>query len=64
MYHWINVILHLLSFVCSFYALTCIKFEKFTNVREPVKVQVLLLLLSMALGTCVAQFLMNVLYFN
>ena len=64
MYEWVNIFLHLFSFCCSFYALTCIRFEKFTNVKEPMKVQILILLLSMALGTCVAQFLMNVLYFH
>lgn len=57
-YKFISVSIALLSFVISFYALSSIKFEKFTQVDKPAKVQSLLIVLSFALAGLVANFLM------
>ncbi len=57
-YKFINIAIHLLAFACSFYGLSCIRFEKFTNVTQPAKVNFLLLVLAMGLAGLVADFLM------
>lgn len=56
--------LHLICFTASFYALSCVKFENFTNVRQPRKVQLLLLLMAIGLGYIVAQFLLVITYYH
>lgn len=58
MIDWIEIALYLFSFAASFYALSCIRFELFTNVKEVRKVQTLLLLLSIGLAYLVAQFIL------
>ena len=58
MIDWIEISVYLLSFVLSFYALTCIRFELFCKVQEVRKVQLLLLLLSVGLAYIVAQFIL------
>lgn len=63
MYNWVSIITHLVCFAFSFYALTSISFEKFVNVRQPHKVQFLMLLASMAMGYLVAQFLLVLMVF-
>ena len=40
-----NLAVHVLSFTLSFWALSCVRFETFTNVRKPGQVRLLLLLL-------------------
>ncbi|MXQ72487.1 DUF1146 domain-containing protein [Clostridiaceae bacterium DONG20-135] len=59
LYNILSIAVYLLSFVASFYALSSVRFERFTDVRKPAKVQTLLLLLSMGLAYVVAQFLMS-----
>lgn len=54
---WIQIFIYLICYMASFYALSGVKFELFTNVRQPRKVQLLLLLLSAALAYLVAQFI-------
>ena len=45
-YFLMNLAVHVLSFTLSFWALSCVRFETFTNVRKPGQVRLLLLLLS------------------
>ena len=52
------------SFTLSFWALSCVRFETFTNVRKPGQVRLLLLLLSLGLGYLVAQFLLAISVYN
>lgn len=59
MYYLIRLVVYLSSFIMSFWALSNIQFEKFTNVSKPGKTQMLLLLLSMALAYLVGQFLLS-----
>ena len=56
---WIIIFVYLFSFTVSFYALTCVKFEEFTKVREPYKVQLLLVLLAIGLGYVVGSFILE-----
>lgn len=58
-YFIMKVSIHLICFGLSFYALSAVKFDKFTDVKKPVKVQLLLLLSALALGYLVAQFLLT-----
>lgn len=59
-YFLITLTVHVLSFIASFWALSSVQFDKFTNVRTPGKVQMLLLLLALGLGYLVAQFLLAI----
>ncbi len=63
-YFMVTFIVYICCFMASFWALSGVKFELFCNVRKPGKVQMLLLLLSLALGYLVAQFLLNISLFN
>lgn len=60
----LNISIHLLCFIASFWALSSLRFERFCDVRKPAKVQCLLLLLSLALGYLVAQFLLALSVYN
>lgn len=62
-YFLMNLAVHVLSFTLSFWALSCVRFETFTNVRKPGQVR-LLLLLSLGLGYLVAQFLLAISVYN
>lgn len=59
-FYFLNLTVHIISFVLSFWALSSVRFEDFTNVKTPGKVQMLLLLLSLGLGYLVAQFLLAI----
>lgn len=63
-FYMINIGIHLISFMCCFYALSCVRFDKFCDVRNPVKVQLLLLVMALGLGYVVAQFLLTLTIFN
>ena len=63
-YFLMNLAVHVLSFTLSFWALSCVRFETFTNVRKPGQVRLLLLLLSLGLGYLVAQFLLAISVYN
>lgn len=60
-YFLMNLAVHVLSFTLSFWALSCVRFETFTNVRKPGQVR---LLLSLGLGYLVAQFLLAISVYN
>lgn len=63
-YAILQIIIHLLCFACSFYALSAVRFELFCDVKKPMKVQALLLLASMGLGYLAAQLLLTLTIFN
>lgn len=63
-YFLMNLAVHVLSFTLSFWALSCVRFETFTNVRKPGQARLLLLLLSLGLGYLVAQFLLAISVYN
>ncbi len=63
-YGILQISLHLFCVVLSFFALSAIRFDLFCDVRKPMKVQMLLILLSMALGYLVAQLLLALTVFN
>ena len=63
-YFLMNLAVHVLSFTLSFWALSCVRFETFTNVRKPGQERLLLLLLSLGLGYLVAQFLLAISVYN
>ena len=63
-YFLMNLAVHVLSFTLSFWALSCVRFETFTNVRKPGQGRLLLLLLSLGLGYLVAQFLLAISVYN
>lgn len=63
-YYMLTLAVHVLSFMLCFWALSCVQFEKFTNVRKPGQVRLLLLLLALGLGYLVAQFLLAISLFN
>lgn len=57
-YFIIKISIHILSFILSFYALSGIQFDRFMDVKVPMKSQLLLLFTSMGLGYLVAQFML------
>ena len=63
-YFLITFTVYLFCFAASFWALSSVKFDRFCDVHKPGKVQCLLLLLALALGYLVAQFLFNISLFN
>ena len=63
-YFLMNLAVHVLSFTLSFWALSCVRFETFTNVRKPGQVRLLLLLLSLGVGYLVALFLFAISVYN
>lgn len=63
-YSILQISVHLCCAALSFFALSSIKFDRFCDIRNPYKVQVLLILCSMALGYLVAQFLLAMTVFN
>lgn len=63
-YAMIQIVVHLLCFALSFYALSGFQYDKICNVRQPVKVQLFLLLAAMAIGYGAAQFILALTVFN
>ncbi len=60
----LQLCIHLLCIAVSFFALSAIKFERFCDVKKPMKIQALLILCSMGLGYLVAQLIMTLTVFN
>ena len=52
------------TFCLSMYALSSVKFDKFTHVSNPMKVQLLLILLSTGLAYVVSQFIFALTIYN
>lgn len=63
-YTILQLSIHLICIAASFFALSCVKFDRFCDIRKPMKVQALLILSSMALGYLVAQLIMTLTVFN
>lgn len=63
-YAIVKLSVYLLSFAVSVYALSGVKFDRFVNVRQPMKAQVLLLLLSMSLAYLCGSLLLELTIFN
>ena len=63
-YTILQLSINLICIAVSFFALSCVKFERFCDIRKPMKVQALLILSSMALGYLVAQLIMTLTVFN
>ncbi len=63
-YTILQLSIHLICIAVSFFALSCVKFERFCDIRKPMKVQALPILSSMALGYLVAQLIMTLTVFN
>lgn len=63
-YAIVKLSVYLISFAVSVYALSGVKFDRFVNVRVPMKAQVLLLLLSMSLAYLCGSFLLELTIFN
>lgn len=55
---------HLICFAISFYALSCVKFDRICDVAKPAKVQLLLFVSAAALGYLCAQFLLALTIYN
>ena len=62
--HLTVLIIYLISFAGCLYALTCIQFEKFCNIRTPWKVQLLVFFMAIAMGYLVAQFVLVLTIYN
>lgn len=58
-YYYIRIAIYLGSFVLSFFALQNVQFEKFTNVRKPLQVQLLCVLLAIGLAYVVSKFFLG-----
>ncbi|MEA5026812.1 hypothetical protein SDC9_89913 [bioreactor metagenome] len=56
----VRIILHIVSFALSWYALGCIDFARYTKPGHAKQTQVLYMLISLALGFLVAQFLLAI----
>ena len=54
----------LLCFLVSLFALSGVRFDRFVNVRQPMKAQVLLLVLAMALAYLCGSFLLELTIYN
>lgn len=63
-YSVLQISVHLICAAFSFFALSSLSFDRFCDVRKPMKVQALLILLSMGLGYLVAQFLLALTIYN
>ncbi len=59
-YYYIQIVIYFISFVLSLYALSSVQFEKFTNVRKPMQVQLLILLLAIGLAYIVTKFFLGI----
>lgn len=59
----VRLCVYVISFMLSFWALSAVHFEQLCDVRKPGKVQLLLLLMALALGYLVGQFLFSITYY-
>lgn len=59
MYDYVRIAIYLISFLFSAYILTCIDFLKLIRSNQQAKGQILYILLSLALGYLVAQFILG-----
>lgn len=60
----VELILFIACFGLSFYAISCIDFEKFCRVKQPIKVQILMFLLSLSLAYLSCQAILALTIYN
>ncbi len=58
MYQIIVTIIYMFCLAVAMYATSCIKFEKFCDIRKPEKVQLLWLVISLCVAYLLGNFLM------
>lgn len=63
-YGVMKCVVYLVCFVASLYALSGVQFDKFIYVRQPIKAQVLLLLLAMALAYLCGTLILELTVYN
>lgn len=63
-YAILQISIHLFCVALSYFALSAVRFERFCDVRYPLKIQALLILSSLALGYLAAQLLLTLTVFN
>ena len=61
---WVEYFVYFITFALSMYALSSVKFDKFTHVSNPTKVQLLWILLSTAIAYGVSQFIFALTIYN
>ena len=63
-YAIVKLAVYLLCFLVSLFALSGVRFDRFVNVRQPMKAQVLLLVLAMALAYLCGSLLLELTIYN
>ena len=63
-YGIIKLTVYLICFLSALYALSGVQFDRFVNVKQPMKAQVLLLLLAMALAYLCGTLILELTIFN
>ena len=63
-YGIIKLTVYLICFLVALYALSGVQFDRFVNVKQPMKAQVLLLLLAMALAYLCGTLILELTIFN
>ncbi len=63
-YAIVKLIIYFICFLAALYALSGVQFDRFVNVRQPMKAQVLFLILAMAIAYLCANFLLELTIFN
>ena len=63
-YGILKLSVYLICFLAALYALSGVQFDRFVNVRQPMKAQVLFLLLAMALAYLCGTLILELTIFN
>lgn len=60
----VKLAIYLICFLAALFALSGVQFDRFVNVRQPMKAQLLFLILAMALAYLCGSFLLELTIFN
>lgn len=60
----IHIIVHVACVCVSFWALKSIRFDQFFKSNHTAQIQTLMILMSLALGSLVSNFIMDIIYFS
>lgn len=63
-YAIVKLAIYLICFLTALFALSGVQFDRFVNVRQPMKAQLLFLILAMALAYLCGSFLLELTIFN
>ncbi len=63
-YAIVKLAIYLICFLAALFALSGVQFDRFVNVRQPMKAQLLFLILAMALAYLCGSFLLELTIFN